>query len=214
MNVHRSFKRFRVPVTVLALLIGAAIGALLLGSRGAGEAEQREDFAHNLEFFKRGREDFAVCVSDYTNAALSESNLLSRVETAVGENKATLWDNSFLENEPILVDSPCPKGPTVTAETGDVMDYLSSIPVVEEPGPYILYVHVVGRPVLDTLDRLNLTRIQRQELADFTPNQPAGYEQVAAALYLSREEFEDGEFLARQIAEALGCTEGCAPPPR
>lgn len=202
-------------VLAIAALVGTGVGLWLLSSTNEREAGVRPAFERNLEFFKRGREDFAICVSDYTATAESSSGLTSRVRAAVGKNKAGFWQDTFLEAEPIVVDSPCPKGPTFDENTRNLMEHLGSIPIVEEPGPYILYVHVLSEPHFALIDDLKLGgRIMEQELADFSPNQVAGYEQVAAALYLTRAEFEDPVFLARQVAEALGCTEGCAGPAR
>lgn len=187
------------------LLLGAAVGIFLLVSDGQGEAGPRADFEQNSEFFKRGRQEFAICVSDYTDPSANRSNLSARVERAVEENKAAVWKGSFLEVEDVQVDSPCPKGPTFDESTANLMEQLGNIPIVDEPGPFILYVHVVGPDLLATIDRLKLGgRILTQELFDDSPNQIAGYVQVAAALYLSRAEFEQPEFLARQIATALG----------
>lgn len=195
------------------LLLGAAVGTFLLVSDGQGEAGPRADFEQNSEFFRHGRSEFAICVSDYTGPSANGAGISGRIEGAVASNKAALWKGSFLEFEDVRVDSPCPKGPTFDESTADLMEHLGNIPIVDEPGPFILYVHVLEPELLATIDRLKLGgRIMPQELFDATPNQIAGYEQVAAALYLSREEFERPEFLARQIAEALGCTEGCAPP--
>lgn len=194
------------------LLLGAAIGTFLLVSNGQGEAGPRADFEQNSEFFRHGRDEFAICVSDYTAPSADAAGLSGRVERAVDNNKAALWKGSFLEVEDIQVDSPCPKGPTFDENTANLMEHIANVPIVDEPSPFILYVHVVSPELLATIDRLGLGgRILPQELFDATPNQIAGYEQVAAALYLSREEFERPEFLARQVAEALGCTEGCAP---
>ena len=168
-----------------------------------------------MEFFKRGREEFAICVSDYTTTAGNSSDLTAHVRTAVDDNKAGFWRDTFLEAEPIIVDGPCPKGPTFDENTRDVMEHLGNIPIVEEPGPYILYVHVLDESHFALIDELKLGgHIMTQELADFTPNQVAGYEPVAVALYLTRAQFEDPVFLARQLAQALGCNEGCAEPAR
>ena len=194
-----------------ALVAGIAAGTFLFSSVFQGEAE-REDFQHNSDFFKRGRPDFAICVSDYTADPASKSDLVSRVEGATDENKDTLWKDTFLEAEPVKVESPCPAGPTIDENTTDVSQYITGIRIVEEPGPYVLYVHVVDASLLATLDRLNLEHVVPQEYIDPSPNQPAGYEQVATAIYLSRAEFETPEFLARQVAEALGCTESCSAP--
>lgn len=205
-----SFK-ILVPAGLL-LLVTAAFGIWLLAANESDAAGDRPDFQANLDFFKRGRADFAVCVSDYTDAARSASDLTNRLEASVDVNKSELWRDTFLEEESIVVDSPCPKGPTFNENTRDVMDHLASVPIVEEPGPYILYVHVLDDAHFALIDELKLGgRIMAQEMADFTPNQVAGYEQVAAALYMTRAEFDEPAFLSRQIAEALGCTEGCAP---
>ena len=204
-----------VALLAAAVLVGAGVGLWLLSSTGEGEAGPRADFEQNSEFFKRGRSEFAICVSDYTDPSANISDLSARVERAVEENKAALWKGSFLEVEDIKVDSPCPKGPTFDERTANLMEQLGNIPIVDEPGAFILYVHVVGPELLATIDRLKLGgRIMPQELFDDSPNQIAGYVQVAAALYLSRTEFEQPEYLARQVAEALGCTEDCAGPAR
>jgi hypothetical protein len=178
-----------------------------------GEAGPPPEDAQNSEFFKRGRPDFAICVSNYTDAAASSSSLTTHVTEAVEKNKATLWKNSFLAEEDIKIDSPCPKGPTFDESTTDVMDHLGSIPIVEEPGPYILYVHVLEPSYFAIIERLKLGgRIMPQEFVDPDPSKPGGNEQRAAGLYLTLGEFQQPEFLARQVAEAIGCTEGCAGP--
>lgn len=74
----------------------------------------------------------------------------------------------------------------------------------------MLYIFVVGPETLDILTKLNLERIIPHEFIDPNPNQPAGYQEVAAALYVSSEEFQDQAYVARQIAESLGCTESCS----
>lgn len=194
-----------VALLAVAVLVGAGVGLWLLSSTGEGETGPRANFQQNSEFFKRGREEFAICVSDYTDPSAAGSGLSARVERAVEENKAAVWKGSFLEVEDINVDSPCPKGPTFDESTANLMEQLGNIPIVDEPGPFILYVHVVGPDLLATIDRLKLGgRILTQELYDDSPNQIAGYVQVAAALYLSRAEFERPEYLARQISTALG----------
>ena len=212
MRVRKGATSRSLLLTTGALVIGLGAGAFLLFSVLGGEeaGSQDEDFARNSEFFRRGRPDFALCVSDYTGDPLSGSELSARLKRAVDHNKANLWKNSFLEVEDIKVESPCPKGPPVSENTADVNQYLLDIDVVDQPGPYVMYVHVVDAPLLATLDRLNLGRIMPQEYIDPNPNQPAGYEQVASSLFLSRDEFEQPDFLARQVAEALGCTELCA----
>ena len=210
-----STKAVSIAFPLTFIMVGIAIGVWLLSTGGSGQAGTRPDFERNLDFFKRGREDFAICVSDYTATAGSSSELRSRVRTSVDENKAGFWRDTFLEAEPIVVDSPCPKGPTFDEHTRNAMEHSGSVPIVEEPGPYIPYIHVLDESHFALIDELKLGgRIMEQELADFSPNQVAGYEQVAAALYLTRVEFEDPAFLARQVAEALGCTEGCAGPAR
>ncbi len=197
----------------ITLLVGAGIGVWVFLSTNEGEAGLRPGFERNLEFFKRGREDFAICVSDYTATAGNTSDLTAHVGNAVDDNKAGLWQDTFLEAEPIIVESPCPKGPTFDENTRDVMEHLGNIPIVEEPGPYILYVHVLEQSHIAVIDELKLgSYIMTQELADFSPNQVAGYEPVAVALYLTSAQFDDPVFLAQQIAKALGCTEDCAGP--
>ena len=193
-----------------ALIVGFGTGAFLLSSVLGGEAAPRQDLAENSDFFKRGRTGFALCVGDFSNSPATGSELSSGLTRAVDDNKSGLWKGSFLEVEDVKVKSPCPAGPTVDESTKDVLQYLGDIRIVDKPGPYIVYVHIVNASLLATLDRLNLGRVLPQEYIDPSPNQPAGYQQVASGVYLSRDEFEKPEFLARQIAEALGCTEACA----
>lgn len=199
-----------VGAVAFGIVIGSAF--VLVARDDEASGEQRPEFRAAAEFYKRGREDFKICVSDYTDRAGSASTLADATKEAIGANKDDLWKGTFLEFETVKVESPCPAGPTFTDDTADVMEFLDSIPVVDSPGPYILYVHVVPQSTIDTLDRLKPGRILVQEFVDPDPNQPGGLEEVAAALFMTNEEFAGPAHLARQIAEALGCTEGCGPP--
>ena len=202
-------RRSRLFLAIFGVIVGLAAGVFILTSVFPGQAE-RKDFADNAAFLKQGRLSLSLCVSDMTGDRAPASDIVSQIQGARDANKSSLWKNSFLESEPLDVTTPCPTGPTVGKGTIGVEDYLTSIRVVDKPGPYVLYVFVVSPETLDILARLNLDRVIPQEYIDPDPNQPAGYQQVATALYVNAEEFRDQAYLARQIAESLGCTERCS----
>jgi hypothetical protein len=205
-------RRLGFLLAIGGLAAGVAVAAALSLTVFRGEAE-RADFAQNAEFIKRGRPDIALCVSWHRGSPDDpvEQELSSRLESALGDNKRGIWRGSFLESEPLIVESPCPVGPTVDGSTTDVMEYITDLRVVDSPGPYAVYVFVVGPAHLEALDKLNVGRVVPHEYVDPDPQRPGGYEQVASAIYLSAEDYEKGDVLARRVAEALGCTEECAP---
>lgn len=184
-------------------------GLVILFSVLGGEA-QRQDFADNLEFLKRGRPVIALCVSDLRTRGANETDALSRVDEAIAANRNSLWKGSFLEEERIDVDSPCASTPTVDSAT-DFLEYITDIRVVDQPGPHILNVFVVDSGFLETLSKLNLGRVIPHEYIDGAPGRPGGFQQVSSAFYVTAVELEDRDFVARNVAEALGCTEECAP---
>ena len=208
-NVTRGKRLFLVAS---ALVLGFGAASLLLVPRFRGEAK-RQDFARNSEFIRSGRPAFAICISDLTTNALAPADLSSRIGDATKENRRTLWKGSFLEAEPIVIESPCPTGPSIDEKTSDISQYLADIRVVDKPGPYVVNVFVVEPSFLDTLARLNLGRVEPYEFIDPDPRQPGGYQQVSAAVYVSAAEFDQPAFLARNVAEALGCTETCSQVP-
>jgi len=207
-----STKRGQLLLACVGAIAGLAAGAFIFTTVAPGEAD-RQDFADNAAFLKHGRRSLAVCVSDVSGTLGKEADVASLVENARDDNKRSLWKNSFLESEPLSVKAPCPVGPTVSKDTASIDEYLTSIRVVDTPGPYVLYIFVVDQETLQTLAKLNLERVIPHEFIDPDPDEPAGYVQVAAALYVSREEIQDRSYIARQIAQALGCTEACSADP-
>lgn len=205
-------RRSRV-VACCAVVAGILAGVLLLQTDLRTQAEPGAEFSDSAEFLKRGRPELAIGVRWGVGGESGGAKHTGNVEEAIAANKDALWRNTFLEFERIRVEEPCPKGPPV-GSASDIGSYLAQIDVVDDPSPYIVFVHVVGDETLKTLDELNLGRIVPQEYVDGSPGSPGGYEQVSAALHVTEQEFEDIDLLGRYIAEALGCTEACSGPPQ